>query len=95
MQLDWYKVLGVPPAVVPVSPPSVVADPFYGALDSTVNLAPTQTLYHTNCSYGALGVGDHVFFRPTQADAMLTYKALTTVRGGEVVGAFATYRGGV
>ena len=42
-----------------------------------------------------MDVGDRVFLRPAEADAMLTYDSLTAVRNGTLIGRLETYRGGI
>ena len=84
---------GVPPATRTLEPHGM-PDPFYTGLDPTVNLAPTQSLYHFNCSV-QLRVGDHLFLRPSEADAMLTFAHMRSVRGGHLSGLIPTYRGGI
>jgi len=82
---------GFPATVTEI--PRVVPNPFYGT-DSGVNLLPTQGLYHANCSV-SVGQGDHVFFRPKEADLMVAFKRITLLQGPQhaVAGTWSTIQG--
>ena len=41
-----------------------------------------------------IGVGDFIFFHPWEGDALLLVGTIVLIRNGEIVGEWATYRGG-
>lgn len=51
------------------------------------NLLPNQSLLNGPRS-GNFGVGDFVFFRPPQGDALTQFEQILLVRGGRIVGTF-------
>ncbi len=51
------------------------------------NLLPNQSLVNGSRS-GSLRVGDFVFFRPAQGDALSQFEKIVLIRGGRIVGSF-------
>ena len=70
----WAAELAHPPGVA-ISPH---ADP------PNQNLLPNQCLFETSLNTG-LAIGDFVFFRPHQGDAVVQFEEVLVVRDGEIV----------
>ena len=59
------------------------------------NIFPTQSLFHHG-KKSELELGDLVFCRPKESDAMLGYGKLIGMRpGSRTIQVFETYRGGI
>lgn len=86
--------------VHPFSPTGLKLNPILPSHPGlALNLLPTQALYHAFKSN--LGLGDYVFLRPSEGDAMLCFSTLHLIRGGSLLAlagdpkAWSTFRGGL
>jgi hypothetical protein len=85
------------PGSVVVHPPGLVPNPILALADpGGTNLFPTQQLLHPVVGEeGRIDIGDLVFARPEQADAMLGYGTIAWIEAGRVEFVVPTYRGGI